>query len=79
MVENPLICLLVGLGAFITGEERRFRPMIVGGIAAAGLGIVSFVLQGEVWSYQMLCIVVCAVCALIIPGHLYENKVKDGI
>ena len=48
MVENPLICLLVGLGAFITGEERRFRPMIAGGIAAAGLGIVSFVLQGEV-------------------------------
>lgn len=79
MVENPLICLLVGLGAFITGEERRFRPMIVGGIAAAGLGIVSFLLQGEIWSYQMLCIVVCAVSALIIPGHLFEKTVKDGV
>ena len=78
-VENPLICLLVGLGAFITGEERRSRPMIMGGIAAASLGIISFLLQGEIWSYQMLCIVVCAVSALIIPGHLYQNKIKDGI
>ena len=79
MVENPMICLLVGIGTFITGEELRFRPMIVGGIAAAIMGIVSFLLQGDIWPWQMLCIVICAIVSLIIPGYLFENSVKDGI
>ena len=79
MVENPIICLLVGIGAFITGEELRFPPMIVGGIAAATLGIVSFLLQGDIWAWQMLCIVICAIVSLIIPGYLFEKSIKDGI
>ena len=79
MVENPMICLLVGIGAFITGEELRFPPMIVGGIAAATLGIVSFLLQGDIWAWQMLCIVICAIVSLIIPGYLFEKSIKDGI
>ena len=79
LAENPVICLLVGIGAFITGEERRFRPMIVGGIVGVAIGIGAFLLQGELWPWQMLCIVLTAVCSLIIPGHLFEKSVKNGI
>ena len=79
VAENPLICLLVGIGAFITGESRRFRPMIIGGIVGAGIGILSFILQGELWPWQMLCIVATAISSLIIPGHLFEKSIKNGI
>ena len=79
IAENPMICLLVGIGAFITGEECRFRPMIIGGIVGASIGIGAFLLHGELWYWQTLCIVLCAVSALIVPGHLYEKYVKDGI
>ena len=79
MVENSLICLLVGIGAFITGESRRFRPMIVGGIIGAAIGIGAFLLQGELWHWQMLCIVLTSIVSLIIPGHLFEKSVKNGI
>lgn len=74
-----MICLLVGIGAFVSGEAARFRPMIVGGLSGAALGLVSFILQGDIWVYQILCIVAVAVVALIIPGYLYERRVKNGI
>lgn len=75
MVENPLICLLVGIGAFLTGEVARFRPMIVGGLVGAAIGICSFLLQGDLLIWQMLCIVLVAIVALIVPGHMYKNGV----
>ena len=76
VVENPVICLLLGIGSFITGEVSRFRPMIVGGLSGAALGIVCFLLQGELWVWQPLVVVVVAVVALIIPGHLFEKDHK---
>jgi hypothetical protein len=79
MVENPMICLLVGTGAFICGEAVRFRPMIVGGLAGAALGILAFLLQGDLFAYQMLCIVAVAVVALIVPGYLFERRVRNGV
>lgn len=79
MLEAPLICLLVGIGAFITGEEVRFRPMVFGGLAGAAIGMGSFLLQGDLWPWQLLAVAVCAVVALIVPGYLFEKSVKDGI
>lgn len=79
VVENPLMALLVGVGAFITGGAMRFRPMVVGGLAGATIGVCSFALQGELWVWQMLAIVASAVAALIVPGHLYQKSVNDGI
>ena len=79
MVENPLICMLVGIGAFITGGAVRFRPMTVGGLLGAGIGIGSFLLQGDLWAWQMLCVVAVAVVALIIPGCLFERYVRRGV
>ena len=77
--ENPLICLLVGIGAFLTGEEARFRPMIIGGIVGTAVGIASFVLQGNLWIWQLLCVVVTALTALIIPGHMYKTSNGNGV
>ena len=79
VAENPIICLLVGIGAFLTGEESRFRPMVIGGIVGAAVGIASFVLQGDLWTWQLLCVVFTAVAALIIPGHLYKNRIRNGV
>ena len=74
IAENPLICLLVGIGALITGEELRFRPMIIGGLVAASIGIGAFLLQGSLWVWQELCVAATAVSALIIPGHMFEKQ-----
>ena len=79
MVENPMICLLVGIGAFVTGETMRFRPMIIGGLAGASVGLLSFLLEGELWVWQTLAIALCAIVALIVPGYMFEKKVKDGV
>ena len=79
MVENPLICILVGIGSFITGEEVRFKPMRTGGLVGASIGIGAFVLQGDLWTWQMLCVILTAVVSLIIPGHLFEKSIKHGI
>ena len=79
VVENPLMALLVGVGAFITGEEDRFRPMIVGGLIGAAIGIGSFLLRDELWGWQMAAVVLTAAVSLIIPGHLFEKRTKNGI
>ena len=79
MAENPLICLLVGIGAYITGEERRFWPKIAGGLAGVAFGIGAFLLQGDLWVWQLLCIVLTAVLSLIIPGYLFERNCRHGI
>ena len=78
-VENPVICLLVGTGAFVTGEKARFRPMTVGGIIGVAIGIGAFLLTGELWVWQTLAIALCAIVALIVPGYMFEKKIKDGV
>ena len=75
----PLISLLVGMGAFVTGEVNRFRPKIIGGLVGAAIGIASFILQGELWEWQMLSLSIVAVVSLVIPGFLYKKSIKDGI
>ena len=75
----PLISLLVGIGAFVTGEVNRFRPKIIGGLVGAAIGIASFILQGELWEWQMLSLSIVAVVSLVIPGFLYKKSIKDGI
>lgn len=75
----PLISLLVGIGAFVTGEVNRFRPKIIGGLVGAAIGIGSFILQGELWEWQMLSLSVVSVVSLVLPGLLYKKSIKDGI
>ena len=72
----PLIGLLVGLGAFITGEILRFKPMVVGGIIGTVMGIGAFLLQGDLAGLQILAVAIVALFSLVIPGHLY---IKYGV
>jgi len=74
----PLISLLIGIGAFVTGEINRFRPKIIGGLAGAVIGIISFTLQGELWTWQMLSLALVSVVSLVIPGFLYKKSVKTN-
>lgn len=78
MAENPMICLLAGIGSFLTGEELRFKPMIIGGLVGASIGLGAFLLQGDLWVWQELCVVATAISALIIPGHIFDKQ-TNGI
>ena len=74
-----MICLLIGVGSFITGEVLRFRAMIICGLIGAAIGIGAFCLQGDLWIWQTLAIVVAALVALVFPGVLFNKSVKSGI
>jgi len=75
----PLMGLLMGIGAFITGEVLRFRPMIVGGLVGAAIGMGSFLLRGDLWIWQSLAVAVVAVVSMVIPTLFFNKHVKDGI
>ena len=75
----PLMSLLIGIGAFVTGEVNRFRPKIIGGISGAAIGIGSFILQEDLWAWQMLALSVVSIVSLVIPGLLYKNRIKNGV
>lgn len=78
MVENPMICVLVGIGAFITGEVLRFRPMAVCGLLGAAMGIGAFLLRGELWEWQMPLVAAVGLVSLVIPGLLFR-KSRHGV
>jgi uncharacterized membrane protein YhaH (DUF805 family) len=78
-IALPLIGLLIGTAAFVTGEVNRFRPKIIGGITGAVIGILSFLLQGELWTWQMLSMSLVALVSLVIPGYLYRKSVRHGV
>ena len=75
----PLISLLIGIGAFVTGEVNRFSPKVFGGLLGTAIGIGSFLLQGELRTWQMLSLAVVSIVSLVIPGLLYKKSVKNGI
>lgn len=68
------IGLLIGIGAFVSGQVIRFRPKTIGGIIGAVIGILSFTLQGDLWTWQMLTLSLASVAALVIPGFLYFQQ-----
>ncbi|MBR4788164.1 MAG: hypothetical protein IK030_00440 [Bacteroidales bacterium] len=74
----PLMCLLIGIGSFITGELLRFRPKAVCGLAGCAIGIASFLLRGELWHWQLFAVALVAIVALVIPGILYNKRMRDG-
>lgn len=75
----PVIGLLIGVGAFVTGEVNRFRPKIIGGIAGAAIGICSFLFQEDLCDWQMLSLALIAVVSLVIPGWLYKKSISHGV
>ena len=59
----PLIGLLIGIGAFVSGQVIRFRPKTIGGIIGAVIGILSFTLQGDLWTWQLFTLSLASVAA----------------
>ncbi|MBQ6965600.1 MAG: hypothetical protein IJP82_07940 [Bacteroidaceae bacterium] len=73
-----LLGLLCGMGCFMTGIILHFRPKTVCGITSSALSAVPLYFQGELWPWQLLVTAFVVVIALIIPGHLYRQYVKEN-
>ncbi len=73
----PLVCLLIGIGCFLTGEVLRFRSKIRCGLAGCVLAVAAFLFQGELWPWQLLAVSLVSVVSLIIPGYLYNKAVAE--
>ncbi len=69
----PFFILLYGLGSFISGSIIQFRPLIVGGIIAFIVAIVSVFAP---YDYQILFAAGAILFSYIIPAYLlrYKNK-----
>ena len=70
------LCLLCGLGCFMTGIILHFRPKVVCGIIASVLSIVPLFFQGELWPWQLLFTSFTVIISLIVPGHLFRRYVR---
>ena len=71
------LCLLCGMGCFLTGIILHFRPKTVCGIIASVLSAMPLFFQGDRWYWQLPIAAAITVVALIIPGHLFRNYVKN--
>jgi hypothetical protein len=72
-----LIGLLSSMGCFLTGVILRFRPKTVCGLIASLLSFMPLFFQGDLWPWQLLVTAIIFVLALIIPGHLFKQYVKN--
>ncbi|HXB94777.1 MAG TPA: hypothetical protein VNU70_06450 [Puia sp.] len=68
--QAPLYLMLYGVPTFATGYARRFKPMLIGGVACWVLAIVSHYTP---YPYSMLCIAVAAQVAWFIPGLIIRK------
>jgi hypothetical protein len=69
----PFFILLYGLGTFISGSIIQFRPLVIGGIIAFILAIVSVFAE---YDYQMLFGAAAILFSYIIPAYLLRFKNK---
>lgn len=68
--------LFIGMGCFVTGLVSRFRPMTVCGAIGAALTFLCPFLQGDLWPWQFLVLVIVTIVAFIIPGHIIRKVAK---
>lgn len=69
--------LLIGMGCFLTGLILRYRPKVVCGIIGSALSFLPLFFQGEYWHWQLLIAAGVTIIAMVIPGHLFRNYVKQ--
>lgn len=69
----PFFIMLYGLGTFVSGSIIRFRPLIIGGLMASGLAIVSTFVE---YDFQILFASAAILISYIIPAYMmrYRNK-----
>ena len=68
---NPLIIVMYGLGTFVSGGILKYRPLIIGGIAAWVISIFAFLNQNE---YQLLLMAAAIIIAYLIPGYMLKSR-----
>lgn len=71
----PFFILLYGLGTFISGKLLQFNPMVIGGLLAWVLAIMSTYFN---YDYQMLFAAAAILASYIIPAYILRNKEKHA-
>lgn len=69
-----IIILIMGIGTILTGLVVQFRPMVIGGVVAMGIGVAHYLLPG--WDIKMLTFALAFVVMMIIPGHILNHRAK---
>jgi hypothetical protein len=69
----PFFILLYGLGTFVSGSIIQFRPLVIGGIIAFIIAIVSVYAD---YDYQMLFGAAAIFISYIIPAYLLRQRNK---
>lgn len=70
-IINPLIITLYGLGTFVSGGLLKFKPLILGGIAAWVCAILAFLVHSE---YQLLIMAAAIIIAYLVPGYILKSR-----
>jgi hypothetical protein len=68
--EPAVYLMLYGVPTFATGYARRFRPMLLGGLACWALAVLSLYCG---YPYSLLCITAGALLAWFIPGLILRK------
>jgi len=69
--------LLISMGCFLTGLVLRFRPKTVCGAIGTAISLLALFFQNDLWPWQLVVTALVALVALIIPGHLFKQFVKN--
>ena len=70
----PFFILLYGLGTFISGMLLQFKPLILGGLCAWMLAIISAYFD---YDYQMLFGAAAILVSYIVPAYMLRSKNKS--
>ncbi|MCB0806457.1 MAG: hypothetical protein KDC05_11715 [Bacteroidales bacterium] len=69
--SNVLIMSMYGLGTFVSGGLLKFKPLMIGGIAAWILALVALFVDP---SWVMLLIAASIIIAYLVPGYMLKSK-----
>lgn len=69
----PSFIMLYGLGTFVSGGIIRFRPLIIGGLIASLLAIISAFVS---YDYQMLFGAGAILVSYIVPAYMLRARNK---
>ena len=72
---ETLILIVYGIPTFSTGFTRRFKPMIIGGIACWIFAILAFY---TAYPYTMLYYIAAAQLAWFIPGLILQRRYQQA-
>lgn len=70
----PFFMLLYGLGTFVSGSLIRFRPLIIGGVAAWVMAVASTYFP---YDYQILFAAAAILVSYIIPAYILRARKAD--